>query len=398
MKNQFVLLLALLAFSVNAFTQEEENSSDWFEQGIIYLANNRPHQASEIFKELYERDSSNLNWAYLYGQSLARSEKELEKAIYLLNKAVKAYSPDYRKRDPNERRVSEYVYYYLLMAYSVYGECDKTIQTLNTFYMTYSYENEWFLVDAQRLHRECVQRDIPVVEKEIEVVEAEEDKPKRKHLVGTKSVQYTDKTAAFGIQVGAFFQPVFTYSFKGLRNVEAYVDQNGVYRYVIGRFVFKKQAEKLLQIIKDAGYPDAFITNVKDLTRFGEEVITIDYESVHKQLVGKVDFRIQIGVFKEDTIPANMMTLFLQLDSINYNQIGDLTILTVGSFSTYEQAAFYKELVQDVGVKDAFVTAWNYNRKVDLKQAIIFIEEQNALKAEREMEMRETEKKPKKKK
>ncbi len=389
-----ITLFVLLSLSLNSFSQSDLFEKT-FNEGILQLGNNQIAAAIITFEELYKQDTTNANTSYLLGQCYARRGVKLTKAIRLLNQSLRAYSPDYRRRDAGERRTSEYAYYYLLMAYSTNGDCELTLETLNDFYRNYSYENEWYLVDAQRLHRDCVQRNIPVVEKEVEVVqentsnspdEPEPYKPNKRHIIGTKQIQYTDKTAAWGVQVGAFLEPVFTYEFKGLRNIEVYVDNNGIYRYVIGRFVFESQAEKLLELIEDKGYEDAFITNVKDMQRFSEEVITIDNESIHKQLVGKVDYRVQIGAFRGDTVPGDLMQVYLQLDSISAFQQGELTLMTVGSFASFTEADFYRELVQDLGVKDAFVTAWNYQRRVDLKQAKIYLEEQARMREERERE------------
>jgi hypothetical protein len=120
------------------------------------------------------------------------------------------------------------------------------------------------------------------------------------------------------------------------------------------------------------------------MTKFSEEVITNDNESVHKQIVGRVDYRVQIGAFRGDTVPNDLMQVYLKLDSISQYQHGELTLMTVGSFDSYDEANFYRELVQDIGVSDAFVTAWNYQRKVDLKQAQFYLEEQARKREERE--------------
>lgn len=405
MQNRPVLTLLFFLFISFSISAQSLKFIEKFNEGLLFLGENKLGQATMYFESLYTQDSTNMNTAYYLGQCYARQEIKLPYAIYLLNKAQRAYSPDYRKRDGSERRVSEYVYYYLLMAHSKNGNCEQTLEALNNFYKIYSYENEWYLVDAQKLHLDCVPKEIeeeePVLAEQ-PVNETNEEKaepyvPNKRHIIGTKSVQYTDKSAAYGVQVGAFLEPVFTFELKGLKNVEVYVDQNGIYRYVIGRFVFMQQAEKLLEVIHDQGYDDAFITNVKDMTKFSEEVITIDNESIHKQIVGRVDYRVQIGAFRGDTIPEDLMQIYLQLDSISENQIGELTLLTVGSFDNYDEANFYRELIQDIGVKDAFVTAWNYTRKVDLKQAQIYLEEQRKLLEKRKEEEEASEKSKRKK-
>ena len=384
-KSLFTLLFCLSGLV--SFAQKEKSFEDKFHKGLLLLGGEEASGADVIFEELYANDSSNLNLAYLLGQAYAKGDNQHKEAIRLLNKAKKGFSKYYKKLDYKEKRVSEYVYYYLLMAYSKAGKCDKTLQSLNDFYMNYSYENEWYLVDAQKLFRNCkpVDEETPENlvtdgEAEEEMVDGEtysvEEKVHDDHLIGTKEISYTYKGNEYGVQVGAFVEPVYTYEFPGLRNIEVYVDQNGVYRYIIGRFMFDGQAERLLKAIKDKGYKDAFVTNIKNKQKFSEQVLTIDRDNINKRLIGRVDFRVQIGAFRGDTIPDELMDVYLQLDSISEVRTPELTIMTVGSFDTYEAASFYKELVQDLGVDDAFVAAFNYNRKVDLKQAILYIEEQ----------------------
>lgn len=384
-KIALVLAGAFLALTVTAQRMTDEEFSETFKKGILHLSNNKLQLAEENFKTLHQEDEDNKNVTYLLGQAYARQGEQLPKAIELLKSSIKAYTPNYRKTDPTEKRVSEYAYYYLLMAYSKNGDCDKTLDALNQFYTVYSYENEWYLVDAQELFRNCKPKE-PEAEPEEQIVQEEKQVkkdepepykyPEQKHIIGTKNVQYTYKGTEWGIQVAAVLDPVYTYEFPGLRNIEVYMDNNGVYRYIIGHFMFKSQAERLLKLIQKKGYNDAFLVNVKDKQKFSEQVITIDQDNVNKKIVGKIDFRVQIGAFRGDTIPDHLMEIYLKLDSISETQVNDLTIMTVGSFDTYEEASFYKELVQDLGVKDAFVAAFNYNRKVDLRHAIMHIKEQ----------------------
>ena len=50
----------------------------------------------------------------------------------------------------------------------------------------------------------------------------------------------------------------------------------GVYRYVIGNFNFRSQAEKMLDVVKGVGYADAFIVNITDEERYPLEVVALD--------------------------------------------------------------------------------------------------------------------------
>lgn len=373
-----ILLIVLVVVLVDFQTAQSQsrNKKELFDQAILDLGQNKVKEASIHFEKLYESDSTNMNFAYLLGQSYARLDTNLGYTIYLLEKAEKKYSPNYVTRDFSERRVSEYVYFYLLMAYSLNGDCSKTISTLNKFYSVYSFSNEYYLVEGQRYHRECAKR---VSESEDSDEIAQEEPEKIEHWVSTKEVSYTNKQPLYGVQIGATLEPKYTWEFKGVKNVEVYIDANGIYRYIIGKFLSPIATQKLLEVIKVAGYPDAFMVNVKDKTKFSEKVVNMDNKPITDELVGEVVFRVQVGAFKSDTIPEDLAYLFMELDSITEINDGDWTYLLVGKFTEISEARFYLELIKDLGVKDAFVTAFNYSRKVNIRQAEAYIEEQQRM-------------------
>lgn len=398
MRFWFLLITCLLTFSTSkTFAQQTGHFETDFNKAIVALSNNKVEDAEYLFMYHYKKDSSNMNLAYLLGRCYAEMGKKLPYSIYLLNKAKSQFSPRYNKRNFNERNVSEYVFYYLLMAYSKYGECDKTLETLHQFYKIYSYENEWYLVKGQELHHSCEQREIeePLVVVELtEEPEEKKEEPKKEYVptkpeepeevvIETKKLRFSTRAPAYGVQVGASLEPKFTYEFPDLKNIQVYIDENGVFRYIIGRFIYEKQAEKLLKQVIEKGYSEAFIVNVRDKKKFSEQVISLNFESISKQIVGEVDFKVQVGAFRGDTIPEELVDLYLELDSISEIRYKGLTIMTVGSFKTKLEAEFLCELVRDIGIKDAFVTAFNYNRKIDMKQALLYLERQEALKEEK---------------
>ena len=385
MKKHIWITSILLITSISVFSQKTDRKAI-FEQAMLDLSRNKIESAAISFKKLYEMDSTNMNLAYLLGQSYTRLDTNLDYSIFLLEKASEKYAQDYRIRDYEERRVSEYVYFYLLQAYSLNGNCSKTIATLNKFYSIYSFANEYYLVEGQRFHRECLKREIPKDSADVIIFDKEEE---IQHWVSTKSVTYTNKQPTYGVQIGATLEPKYTWNFKGVKNVEVYVDENGIYRYIIGRFVHPLVAERLLEVVKESGYPDAFIVNVKDKTKYAEKVVNMDYKPIDDNLVGKVYFTVQVGAFKSDTIPNDLAYLFMELDSINEIASENWTYLTVGEFDNITEARFYHELVKDVGIKDSFVTAFNYNRKVELKQAQAYLEEkQKAYEEEQEKSLK----------
>ncbi len=371
----FFLLLGIILCNVQPVRGQFRNNKQMFDQAILDLGQNKVKQASTLFEKLYKADSTNMNFAYLLGQSYARLDTNLGYTIYLLEKAEKKYSPNYVTRDFEERKVSEYVYYYLLMAYSLHGDCDKTISTLNKFYSIYSFSNEFYLVEGQRYHRECKKRYSKTIENEI----AFEEPKKVEHWVSTKQISYTNKQPLYGVQIGATLEPKYTWEFKGVKNVEVYMDENGIYRYIIGKLLSPIAAKKLLSVIKDSGYPDAFVVNVKDKTKFSEKVVNMDNKPITDELVGEVVFRVQVGAFKSDTIPDDLAYLFIELDSITEINDREWTYLLVGKFTEIGEARFYLELIKDIGVKDAFITAFNYSRKIDIRQAEAYIDEQQRM-------------------
>lgn len=374
MKLYYWFLFISIGFSVNGLSQSS-NSEFQFNQAMLDLSQNKVENAAQIFYKLYKSDSTNMNLAYLLGQSYTRLDSNLKYAIYLLEKASLKYSPNYRIRNFEERHVSEYVYYYLLMGYSLNGQCAKTIGALNKFYAIYSFANEYYLVEGQRYHRDCKKRALPVDSAEIIVFEKE----KVAHWVSTKSMSYTNKQPTYGVQIAATLEPKYTWEFKGVKNVEVYIDENGIYRYIIGRFVHPLVAERLRGVIQESGYPDAFVVNVKDKTKFAEKVVNMDYKPINDALVGKVFFTVQLGAFKSESIPDDLAYLFMELDSIREIVDKNWTYLTVGEFHNITEARFYLELIKDVGINDAFITAFNYNRKVDIRQAEAYKEEKQRL-------------------
>lgn len=444
-----------------------------FKQIKLHLANHQEAEAIPILEKLFKENPTNFNLAYLLGYCYVKQEKQIDRAIRLLSVASRSYSEKYDPTSLTEKKVSEYVFYYLIIAYSLGGECDKAKETLNKFYQIYSYYDEWYLVEGQKWLRECgthklkkdtllsdtttdvaiakaekltnylvtdetqtetessIQKEeipennlaennenqesntaqaspnsntennlnqttnINVKNTEAQNVNSSESFKDRLTLVEpnssgdgyivnpgntaqkgviTKTIKYSTPHILYGVQVAAFLEPKFTRDFKNLKNVEVYMDKNGVFRYVIGRFPYKQQAQKLLEYVKEAGYSDAFIVDING-EKYSEEVVSVDNESINRKISGKVDFRVQIGAFKEK-IPEHVVRQYLIIDAIKETQVGDFTILTIGSFNSYESAAAYRNKIQQIGVEDAFIVAFNYDKKIPIDEAENYLIEQ----------------------
>ena len=446
-------IIALLPLFGLAQDYSKMSYTEHFKEAKLLIANHKEKEAIPVLEALYSRDKENSNTAYLLGLCYVKTYTKINKAINLLSDAKEDYSKFYDRTSVTERDVSEYVYYYLIIAYSLKGDCPQTIATLNEFYKIYSYEDEWYLVDGQKWYRDCGKHKwkeeedsivSPPAEVDSSLFEAEEksdsllsamvqeplegittDSPKKEESpkivapvaidirpyrerlrrvgeaggpeVMTREITYTTPISLYGVQVGAYIKPRYSNDFKNIKNVEVYIDNNGVFRYVIGRFAYKSQADKLLAYVKDVGYKDAFIVDINSTENYSEEVIRVNNASIKREITGKVEFKVQIGAFKEE-IPDDILKIFLQFDNINERQQKDLTIFTLGEFSNYEIAKVWCDNVKENGVPDAFVVAYNEGRKISLEEANNYLREKQLMESEKARTIEEDKRKKRKSK
>ena len=191
----------------------------------------------------------------------------------------------------------------------------------------------------------------------------------------TQSQEYSTPAPLWGVQVGSFSKFVPIGDFDDIKNVDAFIDREGKVRYVVGSFALRHQAETLLRVLQESGYKDAFIVDVNKERRFHDRIITVNNVSIKPSIRGKIHYRLQIGAFR-DSIPRDMAMKYIQIDGIIENKEGDLTLLSVGHFDTYEEAAAYKGELEKVAINDSFVVAYNYDRKISVKQAKAYQEKQ----------------------
>ena len=349
----------------------------------------------------------------------------------MLETASSIYTTNYAAGSSRERRAPEYVYYYLTIAYSKNGQCEEALRSLNKFYQVYTYNDEYYLVDGQKWVRECnlekkqdekvkpkkelkkedpkvedpllvqrteddkVKEEPEVIEEKIEPIQEPELTPEQKagqeilaevvkertepqmkerlipfddwENLRTRNVNFTTMTSQYGIQVAALIDLKPTRDFTDLKNVEVYVDENGIFRYVIGRFPYKKQAESLKDKIIELGYKDAFIVDINQ-PDYNKEVLGLGKASIDWHIDGKVDFRVQVGAFTA-LVPSAVAEKYLEIDGIKEYPQNGLTILTVGRFKTYKEAQDYREELKTKGIEDAFIVAFNMGNKISLKEA-----------------------------
>ena len=110
--------------------------------------------------------------------------------------------------------------------------------------------------------------------------------------------------------------------------------------------------------------------------RYSESVVSVDDVSFKAEIRGKVDYRIQLGAFRE-SIPEELVQLYLKLEGIRESSDKGLTILTRGSYPTYEQAAIERRILADMGIPRPFIVAYNYNRKVSIAEANNYLQKKS---------------------
>ena len=126
----------------------------------------------------------------------------------------------------------------------------------------------------------------------------------------------------------------------------------------------------------------------------------VNNQSIKREITGDVEYRVQIGAFKEEDIPEDVMRIYLQFDDINENTQKDLTILTLGEYGDYEIAKAFCSNIQELGIPDAFVVAFNQGRKITIEEARNYLmrkREEEIEKAREETAIEQKEKKKKKK-
>lgn len=398
-------LLVVLGFfnPKTTFAQKSENDFQInFNIAKQHLSQRRIQEALPYLNYLHKRFPQNDNLKYLIGLCYAELEIVNPLTIELLETASAKSSLDYNPNNLDETRVPIYVYYYLCLAYSQNKKCQKAEEAREKFIEVYPYDDPYYLKESKRwlgicegMKEEPEEDSIPdfpdfkpyssdSIKKELTTnsssININEDslnaldKEQREliytsptHVV-TKEVDFSTENPLYGVQLGAFKEVVPVSRFKDLKNVDAFMDRDGLIRYVIGNFGIYSQAESLLKVIKEKGYPDAFVVNVNNARKFSDEVISVDNINIRASLKGKVEYRIQLGAFKEE-VTTQLAEMYLKVEGIEEWSDQIYTYLTVGNFGTYQEAKAYQQGIRDAGISDAFVIAINNGKKISLKKA-----------------------------
>lgn len=368
-----VCSLSVFCMFFYAKGNDKADFRDKFYKAKSYLSGGTIDKALPLFMELYDTDSTNSNISYLIGVCYTEVKTPTFKSIYHLEKGAQNISVDYNPGAYLESSSPIFSWYYLAIAYSQNGLCQKATKAAENFIELYgSHKNDFYTTDATNWVARCKgEQSIKPPHVQNEIIPISEQK------IVTKKVDYETKTPLYAVQIGAFSRLVPIWKFDNLSNVDAFMDKQGMIRYVIGHFTYVSQANILLKAVWESGYEDAFIVDINSIKknvdqRYKESVVSVDDVSIKAKVVGRVDYRVQIGAFKE-SIPDDLVQLYLRLEGIKENMNDNVTSLSIGSFDDYETASIKRSELMEFGLPGAFVVAYNYDRKIPVDEANYYL-------------------------
>lgn len=379
-KAMFAVVLFTQIGAINAQNTEEK----LFNQARQLLAMRQIKEAIPSLETLYNTNPNNCNYNFLLGAAYRELGTNKESAIFHLKKAVVEITEEYDASTYTESKAPILTYYYLATAQvdnDLCLEAEKSLENLKGFGEKI---DSYFVREIERNLQKCDYEAIPeaVKEEDVPLAEIIKEKPivnkrtkdvslkKKDPLAGmvTKTISYTTKSPLWGVQVGAFKEVIPTSRFDQIKNVDAFIDEKGLIRYVVGHFAYKQQAESLLEVIRNSGVPDAFIVDVNNPNKFNQSVVSVNNINIKNGIVGKVTYKVQVGAFKNE-IPSEVAATYLTVEGIEETNYEGLTLLLVGQFSTYEDADKHKGNLKENGINDCFVVAFNNRKKISIKEA-----------------------------
>lgn len=385
MNNILFLILFLFGFGLNA----QNNLEYEFDKARAMLATRNIEEALISLKKIYREDPKNGNINFLLGAAYAELPNKSDISIFHLKKALPFVSENYAVGNYAEKASPIHTYYYLTLSLVQQDKCAEASLALEEL-LKYSGKLEpYFIEEAEKNMIKC-----PFEKSELEglklldnpnpegynpekIEEEELDSAalaERGMLI--KSFNYSTKVPLYGVQIGSNINPSPTSSYSNVKNVDVFVDNKGIIRYVVGHFPYRSQAESLLESIKEKGYSDAFIVNVNDERKYPNELISYNNVNVRAGVKGKVDYYIQLGAF-ENSIPDSILSLYYTVDRLIEMKYEKYTLLLKGPVDFYKEAVLEQEVLSNkLGVK-SFIVAFNNRKKIALQEAINHTDTEN---------------------
>ena len=211
----------------------------------------------------------------------------------------------------------------------------------------------------------------------------------------------------FKVQIGAFRKPIPQNLFQGMSPITGETTSQGFIRYTAGLFEKYATADKVKNKIIDLGYKDAFVVaflngkripinqayameggipttvlKIKDTIASTTKTIAVtnpesnqvqtdnDPTSIVKsQSVSAINglfYTVQVGVFSKPVLASKLYSMKPLFSETAAN--GNLRYYT-GIYKSVSRANEAKEMVNDIGIKDAFVTAYYNGKRISMAEA-----------------------------
>lgn len=383
MKTKNILLLSLLAIALSGFCQNELEFH--FDQARALLAKREVSKAIESLRIVYVEDTNHANINFLMGAAYTEMSGHQNQALYHLKKAVQEVNPTYKVGSFKERGAPLHVYYYLTVAYVENDQCAFANQAFQQFLKYKSKVDEYYIAEADRHLQKCPfdpSESVvkwnqvtapPASYKPSQLVRETEEELDSAALAEKgmliKKLEYTTNAPLYGVQIGSNINPSPISSYGKLKNVDAFVDNKGMIRYVVGHFSYYSQAESLLKKLKDEGYHDAFVVNVNDERKYTNELVSYRNINLKAGIVGEVEYFVQLGAFEKE-IPQAFMQAYLEVEGVEEINYQGLTVMVVGPFADFKVADQKQIDIAIKGFEDSFVVAFNKGKKIPLDEAI----------------------------
>ncbi len=355
-----------------------------FDQARADLAKRNIENAITSLRKVYIAQPDNCNINFLMGAAYTELPGTQEEAIFHLKKALQNVSENYKVGSYAEKSSPIHVYYYLSIALVEKDLCAEADQAFQMFSKYKSKVDSYFIdeidrhmqkcpYDKEELKKEKWRKPIPVPEGYDPTYLPPEEKLDTSSLalrgMVTQRLEYTTNSPLYGVQIGSNLNPSPTSTYSKVKNVDVFIDNEGIIRYVIGHFSYRKQAESLLSSLQEKGYVDAFVVNVNDERKYSNELISYNNVNLRAGITGDVEYYIQLGAFR-DTVPKEIADMYMEIDGIHEIKNKEMTVLVVGAFEKYQDALNKVDQIASAGFKDAFIVAYNKGKKIPLQEAI----------------------------
>jgi len=174
----------------------------------------------------------------------------------------------------------------------------------------------------------------------------------------------TSTSSGYEIQIGAFSSPRAG-QFRSLESLgSVYYDlKNGLAVYKVGKFATYPDAERARTIVRNSGYPDAFVRRTSRSVPTYTPPTSVPTTPAATPTSGTV-YKIQLGAFR------NPNTAGFDPNLKNYGTIQQITradgitVFLLGDFYTMSEATAAQENAKSLGVSQAFIVKYRNGVKV----------------------------------